>query len=60
MSTPPEPPDTPMHISEAPRRVQREHYRRERRNSIIAVTVLAVIAGLVIWGIVKLVRLFTD
>lgn len=56
MSTPPGPADTPMHISQAPRRIQREHYRRERRNSIIAVAVLAVIASLVVWGIVKLVR----
>ena len=44
-----------MPIELAPPRVRREYYRRERRNSLIAVLVLVSVAALVLWGLSKLV-----
>jgi hypothetical protein len=44
------------HIRDAPRRVQREHYRRERLMSVLASSVIVLIVGLMayaIWRIMK-------
>jgi hypothetical protein len=43
-------------IDRAPSRVRREYYRRERRNSIIAMAVLTLAVGLLVWGVFHLVR----
>lgn len=48
--------ETLMPIEKAPARVRREYYRRERRNSAIAVAVLALVAAAVAFGIWWLVR----
>ena len=45
-----------MKIEDAPSRVRREHYRRERRNNVIAVLVIASLLALVTWGVLTLVR----
>lgn len=47
----PPPDDQPMPISQAPLRVQREHYRRERRNSAIAIGVIVIIVALIGWAL---------
>ncbi|MEZ4257521.1 MAG: hypothetical protein R3B36_00555 [Polyangiaceae bacterium] len=44
-------PERIMHIDEAPNRIRREHYRRERRNSAIAVLVIATAVALLAWGV---------
>ncbi len=40
-----------MRIEDAPSRVRLEHYRRERRNNVIAVLVIATVVALVAWGL---------
>ncbi len=39
--------DSPLPIEKAPYRIRRAYYRTERRNSVIAVCVLLVAAGVV-------------
>lgn len=41
----------PLPIERAPYRIRREHYRRERRNSILAVLVIATVVGLAAYGV---------
>ena len=45
-----------MPIEDAPMRVRREHYRRERRNNRIAVAVVVSVVGLIAWGLFRLLR----
>jgi hypothetical protein len=47
-------PERIMSIDEAPFRVRREHYRRERRNSAIAILVIAAVVGLLAWAVLAL------
>ena len=51
-----DPTGEPIPIEKAPYRIQREHYRRERRNSILAVLVLVALAGMVAWGALWLMQ----
>ena len=43
-----------MRIEDAPQRVRREHLLRERRNHRIAIAVVVVIAGAVVYGAFRL------
>jgi hypothetical protein len=44
--------DTPtMSIDDAPMRVRRDYYRRERRNSALAIGVIVLLLGLLGFGV---------
>jgi hypothetical protein len=57
-------PDSPyeeyLPIDKAPSRVRREHYRRERIMSLLAIVVIATVAVGLAWGIFRLTGWLLD
>ncbi|MFO0663038.1 MAG: hypothetical protein U0174_03755 [Polyangiaceae bacterium] len=46
--------EMPIPIEKAPLRVQRDYLLRERRNSRIAIAVIASVLSLLVWALVRL------